>query len=209
MKQVREKLVARGPKSLSDSELLSVLLGDTELAHELLPSGTSLAELAAMELPRLRQAAGSMARAANLATAFELGRRAAAAQSENQEVISGDVDVIRLFQPRLAALPHEEFWALCLSSAGRIIDRIRISQGGTTATVVDPKLIVKRAVERLAPAIIVVHNHPSGLAQPSSDDIALTERLAAAAALFDIALLDHVIITPGPCFSFRKHQLIK
>lgn len=213
---VREQLVARGAKSLGDCELVSVLLGEgvavgsaLALAEKVLEE-QSLASLAAMELSRLRQVGGiGIKRAAILAAALELGRRAVVQQADNQEIITSDVDVVRLFGAHLAALPHEEFWAICLSSSGRILDRARISQGGTSATVVDHKLIVKRAVEHLAPSLIVVHNHPSGSAEPSTEDLALTERLQAAAALFDITLLDHVVIAAGGHLSFRRQGLLK
>ncbi|HON71663.1 MAG TPA: JAB domain-containing protein, partial [Tenuifilum sp.] len=107
--------------------------------------------------------------------------------------------------PALADLPHEEFWVLLLNKANRIIERVKVSQGGVGGTVVDPKLVLKHAVERLASAIIVVHNHPSGNPQPSDKDIALTEKLKNAAQLFDITLLDHVIVTDGECYSFADN----
>ena len=92
-----------------------------------------------------------------------------------------------------------------LNASNRVIDRMRVSQGGVSATVVDHRLIVKRAVEKLANALVLVHNHPSGNELPSDEDKALTGRVDLAASLFDITLLDHVIVTAGPCYSFRSH----
>ena len=106
---------------------------------------------------------------------------------------------------RLGALPYEEFWAVYLNASNRVIDRMRVSQGGVSATVVDHRLIVKRAVEKLANALVLVHNHPSGNELPSDEDKALTGRVDLAASLFDITLLDHIIVTAGPCYSFRSH----
>ena len=108
-------------------------------------------------------------------------------------------------RPLIAELPYEEFWALYLNSSNRVLDRVRISQGGVSATVVDHRLIVKRAVEKLANALVLVHNHPSGNELPSDEDKALTGRVDLAASLFDITLLDHIIVTAGPCYSFRSH----
>ncbi len=102
-------------------------------------------------------------------------------------------------------MPHEEFWVLYLNASNKILDRVRISQGGVTGTVVDYKLIVKRAVERLAQGILLVHNHPSGNPLPSDADTLITEKLVRAASLFEITVADHVIITSGECYSFRSH----
>ncbi len=100
-------------------------------------------------------------------------------------------------------------WALYLSSANGVIEKTRVSQGGVTALVVDYKLVVKRAVEVLASSLIIVHNHPSGVAAPSPEDIAITQRIAQAAALFDIRLVDHIIIADGASYSFRQYGMIE
>ncbi|MDD3108224.1 MAG: JAB domain-containing protein [Alistipes sp.] len=94
---------------------------------------------------------------------------------------------------------------LYLNTSNRIIDRTRISQGGVSHTVVDARIIVKRAIEKLAHGMILVHNHPSGNPEPSPEDQVLTQKLQQAAALFDILLMDHLIVTAGPCYSFRNH----
>ena len=145
-----------------------------------------------------------IARAAVLSAALELGRRLRAEQSRSLDQVQTDRDVIEMFRPLIAELPYEEFWALYLNSSNRVLDRVRISQGGVSATVVDHRLIVKRAVEKLAHAVILVHNHPSGSELPSEEDRTVTERVAQAVSLFDIALLVHIFVTPGPCYSFRN-----
>ena len=112
------------------------------------------------------------------------------------------------FRPQLERLSHEECWVVYLTSSNRVIERYRISQGGVTGTVVDHRLIVKRALELLATQLILVHNHPSGTPEASGQDKTLTERVARAAALFDIRLLDHIIIARDGDFSFLREGLM-
>ena len=109
---------------------------------------------------------------------------------------------------RLETLAYEECWAVYLTSSNRIIERQRISQGGVQGTVVDHRLVVKRALELLATQLVLIHNHPSGAAAPSPQDKVLTERVAQAAALFDIRLLDHIIIAREGDFSFLRAGLV-
>lgn len=213
-KQVREKLVTRGAQALTDAELLSVLLqkGEAggsalELSEELLAAyDGGLTAIAQEEVVRLRSVARlGVTRAALVSAALELGRRCRVAESRVKDTIMTDQDVIDIFQPQIGMLPHEEFWVVYLNASNRILDRVRVSQGGVTGTIVDYKLIVKRAVERLAQGILLVHNHPSGNPLPSRADNEITERVVRAAALFDMTVADHVIITDGECYSFRNH----
>lgn len=196
MKNLHDKLAARGARSLDDDELLALLTDDFRTAEALLTaSGGSLARLAAEELSRLRMMGGlGLQRARLLVAAAEFGRRVAAAQAQETVTITGSDDVVRLFRPQLEDLAHEECWVLHLSGSNRILERQRVSQGGVDCTIVDHRLIVKRALELLATRLILVHNHPSGSAEPSPQDKVLTERLAQAAALFDIRLVDHLVI---------------
>ena len=214
MKQLLDKLTSRGSASLDDTELLTLLLGEggeqaaaRRLAERLLEYyDGALARLGRDPLPRLRMVEGmGQRRAARIAAAAELGRRILQAQAAETTTLVTSDDVIRLFRPELEQLDHEECWAVYLSSSNRIIERQRISQGGVTGTVVDYKLIVKRAVERLAQGILLVHNHPSGNPSPSDADTLITEKLVRAASLFEITVADHVIITSGECYSFRSH----
>lgn len=124
------------------------------------------------------------------------------------DVIATSDDVVALFRPQLETLAYEECWAVYLTSSNRIIERQRISQGGVQGTVVDHRLVVKRALELLATQLVLIHNHPSGAAAPSPQDKVLTERVAQAAALFDIRLLDHIIIAREGDFSFLRAGLV-
>ncbi len=211
MKQIADKMAARGVAALDDRELLALLLEDEQAADALWQaSGESLERLARTELPRLRMLGGlGLRRARLLLAAAEYGRRVAEAQSAAAEVIATSDDVVRLFRPRLERLDHEECWVVYLTSSNRIIERQRVSQGGVQGTVVDHRLIVKRALELLATQLILVHNHPSGAAEASPQDRVLTERIARAAALFDIRLLDHLIVAREGDFSFLREGLLK
>ena len=217
MRDLTDKLTARGAEALEDGELLALLLGDgvagepmEQLAGRLLDAfGGRLSDLGRADVARLRMAAGiGLKRACRIAAAAEIGRRILAAEACDADRIATSDDVIRLFRPQIESLSYEECWALYLTSTNRIIERCRISQGGVQGTVVDHRLVVKRALELLATQLILVHNHPSGTAEPSPQDRLLTERLARAAALFDIRLLDHLIIAREGEFSFLRHGLL-
>ena len=218
-KEVREKLVTRGAESLTDAELLSVILQEGTLgagssvvvAERILKNPEySLTALSKMGIKRLRMIESmGVKRAALLSAALELGRRLACEKPDAPVTIRTNDDVLRIFHPQLSGLDYEEFWVLYLSSANTVIDKAKISQGGVSGTMVDHKLIVKKAVELLASSVILVHNHPSGVAKPSDDDKFLTDKIELAASLFDISVLDHLIVTSGGYFSFRKEGLIK
>lgn len=210
MNTITDKMAARGAGALSDKELLAVLTDDEQVAGALLAAcGGSLARIASEEAARLRMVGGlGLKRARLLLAAAEFGRRIALSQAAEAEVITTSDDVVRLFRPQLETLAHEECWAVYLTSSNRIIERQRISQGGVQGTVVDHRLIVKRALELLATQLILIHNHPSGAAEASPQDKVLTERVAQAAALFDIRLLDHIIIAREGDFSFLRAGLI-
>ena len=218
MKNVTDKILSRGAAALSDEELVAVIVAEDasderalSVAHELMQSAEdSLQRLAESDLSRLRMVGGlGLRRAMRLSAAIELGRRVAVAKATTHDTIASDADVVRIMEPVLGALQHEECWALYLASSGRVLERQRISQGGVQATVVDSKLILKRAIELLASQIVLVHNHPSGSAEPSRQDMELTERISEAAKLVDMRLLDHVIIARGSHYSFRGHNLVK
>lgn len=217
-KEIREKLVSRGVKSLEDAELLSIILGDAGAGHSAADTASkiledkdnSLLQLSRTDMPQLRMSGGiGVKRAAVLAAVFEFSERLRREEAAVPFSIRGKDDVVSIFGPALGKLKHEEMWALYLTSANGVIEKTRVSQGGTTAIIVDYKLVVKRAVETLASSIIIVHNHPSGVSAPSPEDISITTRVAQAAGLFDISLVDHIIITDGSSYSFRQNGLIK
>ena len=209
MNHLADKMEVRGVASLTDCELLALLLGDEATAQLLLDRYGSLSALAGEELSRLRMVGGlGMQKARLLQLTAEAGRRMAQTQEEAPVTISSSEDVVQLMRPHLESLAHEECWALYLTSSNRVIERQRISQGGIQATVVDHRLVVKRALELLSTRLILVHNHPSGAAVPSGQDEQLTRRLKEAAALFDIQLLDHLIIAREGSYSFKQHCLL-
>ncbi len=211
MSSVTDKLKARGAASLSDAELLTLLLDDEALANNLLTHyNHSLTALSSESEARLRMVeALGLKRARTLLLSAEFGRRVAIGQGEQMQSISTSEDVIKIFKPQLEHLSHEECWAVYLSSANRILERQMLSQGGINSTVVDHRLVIKRALELFATQIILVHNHPSGSAEASEKDIALTERIQKAAALFDIRILDHIIISREGSLSFLCERLLK
>ena len=207
MKTITDKMTARGVESLSDAELLAVLTDDEQTAGALLAACGGA--LASEDAARLRMVGGlGLRRARLLLAAAEFGRRVAASRAAEADVIATSDDVVALFRPQLETLAYEECWAVYLTSSNRIIERQRISQGGVQGTVVDHRLVVKRALELLATQLVLIHNHPSGAAAPSPQDKVLTERVAQAAALFDIRLLDHIIIAREGDFSFLRAGLV-
>lgn len=210
MNQLTDKMDVRGVASLTDEELLTLLVGDHAMVQRLLEhAGGSLVALADEERSRLRMVGGlGLQRARQLQVAAEFGRRVARTVGEQSVVISSSEDVVRLMRPQLETLAYEECWALYLTTSNRVIERRRISQGGVQGTVVDHRLVVKRALELLSTKLILVHNHPSGAALPSTQDRTLTARLKEAAALFDIVLIDHLIIAGEGNYSFKQHGLL-
>ena len=213
----REKLLAKGISSLSSAELIAIIIGsgtrsDTavELSRKLLNLvGNNLNELGKLDLAGLRKLPGiGPAKAMALLACFELGKRRNAAARLPEIKISGSKDVFDLFQPFLGDLPYEEFWILLLNRANRVIDKIKISQGGISGTIIDPRIILKNAVDRLASTIILCHNHPSGNLKPSDADIRITTKMKESSQLMDINLIDHIIITEDSYFSFADEGLI-
>ena len=210
MKNIHDKMAARGVEALDDAELLTLLTEDGQAARALLEAyDGSPARIAGESEARLRMVGGlGLKRARLLLAAAEFGRRAAADRAAEADSVATSDDVVRLFRPQLQRLAHEECWVVYLTSSNRIIERQRVSQGGVTGTVVDHRLIVKRALELLATQLILIHNHPSGTPEASGQDKALTERVARAAELFDIRLLDHIIIAREGDFSCRREGLM-
>ena len=201
----------------ADAELLAILLrsGNSDetavtVAQRLLTlASNNLNELGKFSLHQLTRLKGiGEAKALTVLAALELGRRRKVVEVLTRERVTSSQDVTGIFQPMLADLPHEEFWVLLLNKANKIIDKVRVSQGGVTGTAVDVRIIVKVAVEHLASSIIIAHNHPSGNPKPSDKDIAITKKLKEATNLFDIAMLDHLIITDNECYSFADNGIL-
>jgi len=213
----REKLIEKGAGALSNAELLAIMLhtgsgknNAIDLAREMLVgAGGTLNSVSAMPLERLCGFNGiGPGKAATVVAAFELGRRAFAEQNPvSDKAISNPRDVFRLMIPHLKALDHEECWAVFLNRANLFIGKEMMSRGGLEATVMDSKTIVRRAIEKKASGVILVHNHPSGNARPGAADIRQTEILKKALSTCDISLIDHVVIASDSFYSFADEEL--
>lgn len=205
------RLQLLGAQALTDAELLAVLFGEesVQTAERLLASlEGGIAALARTDPSRLRMAGGiGLRRALLVAAAVELGRRGRQ-EADRVRTVTGSADILELLSPQLEGLDHEECWVVYLSASNRILEHCRMSQGGVRASLLDPKLVLKRALELLAVRMVLVHNHPSGTPHPSTADHDLTVQIASAARFFDIQLLDHIIIARSSSFSFREHGLL-
>ncbi len=209
----REKALSSGIRSLSDAELVGLIFGGglpglsvVDLARSILRDCDNridnLARLGMDEMMSKYKGVGP-AKAVCLAAAFELGRRNREQMAENRDsLIRSSRDVVEMMSPKIEGLDYEEFWVLMLSRSNRVKCRRCLSQGGTAGTVVDVKLLMKRAVDCLASGIILVHNHPSGNPMPSPEDDRLTRKIKEGAALLDIKVLDHVIIARDRSYSY-------
>jgi DNA repair protein RadC len=205
MQEIHHKVAMRGIKSLDDAELLALVLESKAQAIALLEEYGSLSNIANTPTNRLRMTAGlGVKLSERIQAAVEIGRRISAVNNAVEEVITSDNDVVKIMRPLLKDLKHEECWAIYLTNSNRIVERCRISQGGIQATVVDHRLIVKRALELLSTRLIIVHNHPSGSAAPSGADFDITTKIKEATSLFDIQLLDHIIISATESYSFKS-----
>ncbi|MDE6524146.1 MAG: DNA repair protein RadC [Paramuribaculum sp.] len=214
----REKALAHGIRSLSNAELLAIIFGGglpgksvVEMSREILSAcDNKLVSLARMPIQAVARSFRGIgpAKAIALAAAFELGSRCRDEERSRDVTVRSSDDAFNYIRGRLENLDHEEFWVLVLSRANRILSAELVSRGGTTATVVDVKIVVKTAVDRLAAGVILVHNHPSGNRMPSVQDDALTSRIKDAAALFDIRVLDHLIVAGNEYCSYADNGKI-
>lgn len=210
--QPREKLMAKGRQVLSDGELLAILIGSgnrnesaIELCKRILnDSENNLNELAKKSVHDLMQYKGiGEAKAISIVAALELGRRRKSEVVLEKVKINSSKQLYEYIRPVLEDLQHEEFWIVMLNRANKIIGKQLIGRGGIAETTADLKLIFKKSIESLASAIILTHNHPSGNLKPSESDFKLTKKIQEAAKLFDIAVLDHLIIGDGNYYSFN------
>jgi DNA repair protein RadC len=213
----REKLLDKGANTLSDSELLAILLSSgnikmsaVELARHILNHyDNKLSRLSRCTPDELKQFPGvGDAKAVSIIAALELGRRRKDTDKSTKYTITSSKSAFNLLEPLMSDLTHEEFWVLYLDRANHIIDKVKISQGGTTGTVMDVKIIIKQALDKLTQAIIIAHNHPSGNRKPSNSDIQVTNKIKEAAAFFDINLLDHIIVADNDYFSFADEGIL-
>ena len=207
----RERFVSKGAESLSNAELLAIILrcgtrekNAIELAREILErSQDSLQQLRRFSLEEFSSIKGvGIGKALSIMAAFELSRRAETEVYEGLQILSSS-DAARVIAPLLRDLQHEECWVIYLNRANRVIAKERHSSGGVAATVMDAKLIVRRALAKLASGLIIIHNHPSGNRLPGSEDKQMTRRLSKAAEVCDLVLVDHLIVAGNTYYSFR------
>jgi DNA repair protein RadC len=213
----REKLLAKGPAVLSNSELLAILILNgsrektaVELAQDILRlAKDNLNELGKLSIKELTKIKGiGEAKAIAIVAAMELGRRRQAVASIEKPVVSSSADVAIYLQTSLRDYKHEVFAVIFLNRANKINEFRIISEGGITGTVADPRIILKRALEQDAVSIILCHNHPSGSLKPSRADEELTHKIKEAARYFDIKVLDHLIVGDDGYYSFADEGIL-
>lgn len=207
----REKFLLKGKSSLSDSELLAILIGSgsrnesaVQLCQRILASSqNNLNLLGKLSIQQLMNFKGiGEAKAISIAAALELGRRRREEDVVELKKITSSKAVFDIMQSLIGELPHEEFWVLFLNNSNKVIYKTQISKGGITGTVVDIRIVFKLALEHNATSIILSHNHPSGKLQASEADIQITKKIKEAGKNLDIQVLDHVIITEKSYYSF-------
>lgn len=213
----REKLSGQGRRSLTDAELIAILIGSgsrdesaVELSKRILHHyGNDLNKLGKASITELCKFKGvGEAKAISIIAALEIGRRRGEADVQVPEQIGGSRDAYHIMRRHLVDLNHEEFWLLLISRASKVIAKELVSKGGLSGTVADPKIIFHMALQHQASGIILIHNHPSGNLKPSQLDIDLTKKIAAAGRMLDINVLDHLIITDSSYFSFADEGLM-
>ncbi len=212
----REKLIKWGASTLSDSELLGILISTgsrgksaIELARELLQlAENDISQLARFSIEDIQRIKGlGTAKAVTILAALELSKRHKFSQNEKNSINSIE-DAVKIIQPILQDKAQEHFYVLLLSRRNAVLKIVEISKGGIATVSVDPRIILKSAIMHQASAIILAHNHPSGSLQPSKADIQLTEKIKKGAEIMDIQVLDHIIISGNRHFSFNEQGLV-
>ena len=214
----REKMQEKGPSALSNAELLAIMIRTgtgkmnvVDVARTLLQTAEGrLHSIAEMPLEKLCSVSGiGRSKAVTIAAAFELGRRCASELAVPDKVaVSSPKTVFQMMLPFLRGLDHEECWVIFLNRANYVLGKERMSVGGLESTVMDVKSILRRALEKKASGVILVHNHPSGNAMPGHADITQTGILKKALQTCEISLIDHVVIAEDSWYSFADEQLV-
>lgn len=208
----REKMLLKGVASLSDAELLAILIGSgnntetaVQLSQRILCSVdnnlNALGKISIKELVSGFKGIGKV-KAITIGAALELGKRRGASYLLQRAAVRTSQEAYLLFHPLLSDLPHEELWVALTNRSSKVIEKVKISQGGISETSADLRLILKAAINALAAGIILCHNHPSGNIHPSRQDDQLTTRLQSAAKLIEINLIDHIVLTDGSYYSY-------
>ena len=213
----REKMMMHGASALSNAELLAILIGSgnaeesaVELMRKVLNEyHNNLNELGKASIDDLCRYKGiGSAKAISILAASELGKRRKEEAVKERVTILSSKDVYDCFYPLMCDLPTEEFWVLMLNQASKIIDKVKISAGGLSATAVDVRCILREALIKRASAIVLCHDHPSGNIRPSKEDDLLTRHVAQASECMDIRLVDHIILTDGAFYSYSDEGRI-
>ena len=208
----REKMLRKGAQSLSDAELLAILIAignknetavelTRRILHECHDNLNELAQLSIADLCKRFKGIGE-AKAITIMAALELGKRRKTSEMLERKKITSSKDLFELFEPQLIDLPHEEFWLGFLNGANKVIEIKRLTQGGSRQTVVDVAMLLKMALEKSAQAVVVAHNHPSGQNRPSHEDEIITKRIKSGCEAIGISFIDHIIIARGEYYSF-------
>lgn len=214
----REKMIAKGKAALSNAELIAILIGSgnstmsaVELAREILDSvENNLIDLSNLSLDELMTHKGiGEAKAISIAAALELGKRRRGAEAMLKSTINKAVDAYEYMLPYIEDFSLEHFLIMFLNRSNQVLKVECISTGGITNTIVDPKVIFKKALTLNATAIILCHNHPSGNPRPSHEDFSLTRKLRAAGKLLEIEVEDHVIIGAEQFYSFAENGTLE
>ena len=213
----REKMMLHGVSALSNAELLAILIGSgntedsaVELMRKVLNDyHNNLAELGKASIDELCRFKGiGPAKAITILAASELGKRRKEEGVEERQSILSSKDVYECLYPLMCDLPTEECWVLLLNQASKLIDKVKISAGGLSATAVDVRCILREALLKRASAIALCHNHPSGSIRPSREDDLLTKQVAQASECMNIRFIDHVILTDGAFYSYADEGRI-
>lgn len=213
----REKLLSKGKNNLSNAELIAILLGSgtrslsaLDVARNVLQENSNnLNQLAKLGIAGLKQFKGiGEAKAVTIISALELGRRRKPEDRRLRQRLMTANETYDFMKSDLQDLKHEEFWVILLRRNQEVINKYLVSSGGVSGTLVDPKLIFKRAVDELAAAVILVHNHPSGNRHPSQADLRLTRKIQEAGRLLEVSVLDHLIFTDEDFFSFSDEKMM-
>jgi DNA repair protein RadC len=212
-----QKMLLKGVNSLSDAELLAIIIGtgikdnsSLEIAKQMLGhSDNNLNKFWRSDFSDLKKFTGiGEKRAIKLLAIFALARRRNESETLSQPKVVSSRDAFEIFHSLIGDLPYEEFWMLILSKANKVLKKVRISEGGVSGTVVDPKKIYKIALDHHSSSLILGHNHPSGNTQPSEADHKITKKIKECGILLDIAVLDHIIVGNEQYYSYADEGIM-
>ncbi|MDQ0594402.1 DNA repair protein RadC [Chryseobacterium ginsenosidimutans] len=213
----REKFLSKGKNSLSDSELLAIIMGSgsreetaVELARRILTSvNNNWSQLSLLSVKDLMKFKGiGEVKAISISTALEIGRRKAGQEIPEKSSISKSNDAYLILKNHLSDLRTEEFWAIFLNQSNKVIHLSKLTQGGINQSIVDARVLFKTALDHFSTGIIIAHNHPSGNLNPSREDLDITQKIKEAGKTLNIQLLDHLIITQNSYYSFADEGVL-